>query len=1251
LKKKVVTAIMLALLLASMMTLVFNSAYGTCMHVNPDSWKYKSETNYKASTLLTNLEYPTGLWIKDGNVFLTETAGRNTAYGGKICLDKYNILTGQKTMLVNQPECSDAVVVASDNRIYLTSYQGSIPGENGTVSVVDPQTNIETHLLNIEIASCDMFIDSNDNITIIGSSDLLNAKSIYLLPAEHYTNPSVLKTGLGRTWCISKSGTYTYFSDHYAIRRFNGTSGTTEMFVGKSVMSISFSSKYLFYADYFRGTVGRIDIKTKSDETLISGLNSPINVRYDESSNRLYFLEAGTDERECKDGTLKVITFAPSASVAFIYSTDLASAQSYKSLLQNNGVTVDLVLNSTAPTWNYSGYKLIIIGSDTGWNYQWKPESAVPVINGSGKPILGLGFGGSCFFDKLSLYIGWGRGWEGNVNSIYVVDTAHRIFHLPNEITIPPDKIIQLYTSTGHIGIYMPSPVAGVTPLGRETHDLSHYPLIQEDTRYVLWGFSNSPAGMTQVGKDLFVNMVLWLSGWTLSTRYPWPMFHHDLIHTGYTESPGPNTNRTLWKYTASDYVALSSPAVVDGKIYVGSEDNKTYCLDASTGAFIWSYATGGWVESSPAVVDGRVYIGSRDYRVYCLDASTGAHIWNYTTGGVVYSSSPAVADGKVYIGSYDRRVYCLDAYTGAQVWNYTTGDLVDCSPAVVDGRVYVGSHDCKIYCLDAYTGALIWSHATGGYIGYSSPAVVDGRVYVGSADGKVYCFYASTGEQAWNYTTGSYVFSSPAVAYGRVYVGSYDHRVYCLDALTGAQIWNYTTGSYVFSSPAVADGKVYVGSYDSKVYCFNAYTGDRIWSYTTGWYVASSPAVSDGVVFIGSLDKAVYALGDVIRVPENYVTIQAAINAAAPGATISIALGTYHDSLVINKPLIILGRKGSGNPVFDGGGSGIAVILLPGASGSTISGIIITHYNQGVFILNSSNCKIYDNTMSLMVSSGIALQGSSAANNRIYNNIFQGNNIAINLTKSSINNMIYHNSFVDNAVPIYVSMVAANAWDDGYPSGGNYWSALAKVDLKHGPLQNEIGSDGIVDINYTIAVNNVDRYPLVKPFSTDDIGITSVTTSKTVIGQGSTLHINVKILNYGLNDETFTITVRANVLIIATPTITLTKRNSITIAFAWNTTGFVKGNYTIWAYAWPVPGETDTTDNTLVYGTVKVTIPGDVDGNFLVDIYDVTAICICYDSKIGQPLYNPNCDLDGNGIIDIFDVTTACITYGQKYP
>jgi len=100
---------------------------------------------------------------------------------------------------------------------------------------------------------------------------------------------------------------------------------------------------------------------------------------------------------------------------------------------------------------------------------------------------------------------------------------------------------------------------------------------------------------------------------------------------------------------------------------------------------------------SSPAVADGMVYIGSNDHNVYALNASTGEQVWNYTTGNYV-SSAPAVAGGMVFVGSYDYSVYALNASTGVRIWSYETGYEVSSSPVVVNGTVFIGSGDGNFY-------------------------------------------------------------------------------------------------------------------------------------------------------------------------------------------------------------------------------------------------------------------------------------------------------------------------------------------------------------------------------------------------------------------------------------------------------------------------------------------------------------------------------------------------------------------------
>ena len=343
-----------------------------------------------------------------------------------------------------------------------------------------------------------------------------------------------------------------------------------------------------------------------------------------------------------------------------------------------------------------------------------------------------------------------------------------------------------------------------------------------------------------------------------------WPMFHHDLCHTGFSTSSAPETNHTKWTFTTDSGGAFSSPAISNGKLYVSSCDHRIYCLDAETGELIWTYTTGNYVFSSPAIANGKVYVGSMDHKIYCLDADTGELIWTYTTGDFVWSS-PAISNGKLYVGSDDDKIYCLDAETGDLIWTYTTGDDVWSSPAIANGKVYVGSYDHKIYCLDADTGELIWTYTTGDWV-ISSPAISNGKLYVCSDDGKIYCLDADTGELIWTYTTGDWLRTSPAISNGKLYVGSdaFDKgKIYCLDADTGELIWTYTTGdSIYFSSPAIANGKLYVGSMDHKIYCLDADTGELIWTYTTGDSIYfSSPAIANGKLYVGS-DK-IYCFED----------------------------------------------------------------------------------------------------------------------------------------------------------------------------------------------------------------------------------------------------------------------------------------------------------------------------------------------------------------------------------------------------
>jgi parallel beta-helix repeat protein len=174
------------------------------------------------------------------------------------------------------------------------------------------------------------------------------------------------------------------------------------------------------------------------------------------------------------------------------------------------------------------------------------------------------------------------------------------------------------------------------------------------------------------------------------------------------------------------------------------------------------------------------------------------------------------------------------------------------------------------------------------------------------------------------------------------------------------------------------------------------------------------------------------------------------------------------------------------------------------------------------------------------------------------------------------------------------------------------------------------------------------------------DIAATSITPQRTLIGQGYSLTFNVSVLNKGTFIESFNVilyadknvTILGDEITIGTKAVSLlTNATSTLVTFTWNTTGVPMGNYTISAYAGPVPYETNTADNNCTDGVVHVCVPGDVDGNGLVNMLDLYTMALHYGTTIGQTDYVMVCDIDNNGIINMIDLYIGALHYGQTGP
>ena len=307
------------------------------------------------------------------------------------------------------------------------------------------------------------------------------------------------------------------------------------------------------------------------------------------------------------------------------------------------------------------------------------------------------------------------------------------------------------------------------------------------------------------------------------------------------------------------------------------------------------------------------------------------------------------------------------------------------------------------------------------------------------------------------------------------------------------------------------------------------------------------------------------------IVVPDNFPTIQAAVDAAQSGDTILVKEGTYYEHVAINKSVTLIGDDRE-RTIIDGSSDGTVMNITashvnvtgftiqkggywPGcgihvsSSFNNISNNIIREcdYFYALELVNSSNTIISRNFITANVDAAVELFNSSnnvLSKNRITdngdgidlsgndeysssNNIIFGNNITNNsvmdislyrspgniisqnnianspigihiiddpssnitilennitnntigilFSSNSRNNTIYHNNFVNNTQQVNTPY-SASVWDDGYPSGGNYWSDYNGTDANH---------DGIGDTPYQIDsfYNNADNYPLMTAY------------------------------------------------------------------------------------------------------------------------------------------------------------------------
>lgn len=414
-----------------------------------------------------------------------------------------------------------------------------------------------------------------------------------------------------------------------------------------------------------------------------------------------------------------------------------------------------------------------------------------------------------------------------------------------------------------------------------------------------------------------------------------WPMYGMNPAHDAAWGASGSDAKPVAWQFAVPGAVARSTTpedvkkryvnitavrdlvgipvgvSVVDGTVYVPSDNGHVYALGATNGKLVWQFDALNQIMTTPVVARTAkgtlVYVGggNADFSyseaikfgtsgasvvrgtgingIYALQAKTGDLAWSYRTEGQDMPT-PVYHDGRIIFANGDGHVYALDAAAGTLLWKTEIKSFVSMSSATLTGNrvIVAGTHPDAIYAVDAGTGALAWRAEPGNVysssMGDCAPAAADGIVVTqiettsgkpGIAGSEEIAVDGATGKFVWRTMLGEGKVpprnkdAVPMIRDGVVYTGSpVTNTAYALDVKTGAILWRRKL-SRMKAAPTVDGDHVFFPVANGTIYALDRKSGEIVNAYQSGngGFGPQNGVIVNHTMYIGTNYGWVYAI------------------------------------------------------------------------------------------------------------------------------------------------------------------------------------------------------------------------------------------------------------------------------------------------------------------------------------------------------------------------------------------------------
>ncbi|WP_318656091.1 outer membrane protein assembly factor BamB family protein [Qipengyuania atrilutea] len=308
-------------------------------------------------------------------------------------------------------------------------------------------------------------------------------------------------------------------------------------------------------------------------------------------------------------------------------------------------------------------------------------------------------------------------------------------------------------------------------------------------------------------------------------------------------------TGGKLWQYQGDVGGNLANSAFGggaafdNGRVYATNGTGEVTALDANDGSVIWTVKPSGPLRGAPTIAFGSVFVMTQDNQIFALDAATGEQQWqesgSSTQAGVFGVAAPSVGQGTVIAGYSSGELAAYRYENGRTLWSDAlartsisteVGSLtdIDADPIIDNGRVYALGQGGRMAAYELVTGQRLWEL---NIAGISTPAIAGDWIFALSNEAELLAMARATGKVRWIADLPAYrdeedrkgpiFWSGPVLAGGQLWITNSEGQIYRVSPGEGSASVFTELKAPISHAPIVANQTLYVLDDSGKISAF----------------------------------------------------------------------------------------------------------------------------------------------------------------------------------------------------------------------------------------------------------------------------------------------------------------------------------------------------------------------------------------------------------------------------------------------